>query len=1241
MTVVKLRRLLVLTLLCGLCSSSFVTAQLPQTRLYSLSPNGGQIGQEFEVRLLSGDDLEEISQLVFSHPDIKTRQKTVENAGTQAPVDNSFIVTIPDSVPSGVYEVRCGGLFGYSNPRRFAIDHTVVAADPAENNSAEKAAPLQVGQVVNGRLESGNDVDWFRLSAKAGQRLVFDTWAERLDSKMNPVIAIYDSTGRRRLDWSRNSIGFDPILAFDVPAEGDYCVQIRDITYRNGNEYFYRLHVHTNPHIEFVWPPVAQAGSKSMLTLYGYNLPGSLKSGQQYHDVALESVQVEVNIPAQPDLLDVENRVRPVAAATDAFSYRFTADGISSNPVRIGITPLKVATEVEPNDQASQAQAISVPIEIGGQFGKVGDSDTYRFEAKAGEVYFVDVLAERLGTTADPYLVVNQIIKAADGMEQVKRLTALDDVATNLLANVFETKTDDPVFRLQVPADGTYEVVLRDRYWESRGNPLLRYSLAIRQESPDFRVVAIPSAPTIGLTWPTGLRKGDQFPLAVLAFRQDQFNGPIEISADEIPAGLSCPPVVIGEGETSSTLIVTSSSDAPVGLYSLKLKASAVLSSPVLQRSVTAAQQAVDNAAKPIADLQKKRNDASEKAKQPLADYDAALKSSQDQPDDANLKTQTETLKKGLDPLIAARDAAAKALNDAETTLNNAKNGLVAAKQDFDQSQNKTTHEVRSGTVVWSTAANVPAISRITNSVAVSVIDEAAPFQVKSDLQHIRVHQGRQILIPFQLEKRSGFDDKVTLTTQGIPKNANIDFPNSALEKGEASKTLAMFVKESSPPASYTIWMRTQGQVGYQRNPAKAERLKQVSDQAKAKADESKQAEQAATQKKNEATAAFTQAQQKLPQTQAAVKAAETAVTTGQAMIVQLKKTFDEALGKSNSLQAQVTKMTAETATAEQLLAAKQKELDAANSLLTAEQSQFDKLQTEAKAADEKVAELTKQVSQQPENAELKTQLETQTQTATTAKQSLAAQQKKVQEQTSTQAAIQKQMTELAVKQTQIQTQLKTLQEQLIAALKMKTDAENKAKAAAEEQMKKTALLEAAKKDVATADAALKTATTAKTEAEAAEKGAQAVAKATEATRVAAEKAATDAANAAKAKNINFTPPTTAVVVEVLPAPTKLAATVPNGGKVKQGEALEVTLKVTRQNGFAGPVQLTLALPPSVQGITADPVDVPADQSDAKLTIKTTAEAPAGKIEHVVVRAAMEFNGQAEVDAPVTIELTK
>jgi hypothetical protein len=49
---------------------------------------------------------------------------------------------------------------------------------------------------------------------------------------------------------------------------------------------------------------------------------------------------------------------------------------------------------------------------------------------------------------------------------------------------------------------------------------------------------------------------------------------------------------------------------------------------------------------------------------------------------------------------------------------------------------------------------------------------------------------------------------------------------------------------------------------------------------------------------------------------------------------------------------------------------------------------------------------------------------------------------------------------------------------------------------------------------------------------------------------------------------------------------------------------------VKRQNGFAGPVTLTLPLPPNVTGVKAEPVTIPADQTAGTLIIDAAGDAP-------------------------------
>src|SRR5262249_13577045 len=85
-------------------------AQLPQARLNTVYPVAGRGGTTVDLWLGGGVDLDEASELYFSHPGISAVQK---KAGEPPqPVAGQFVVTIAADVPVGVYDVRVRGLYG-------------------------------------------------------------------------------------------------------------------------------------------------------------------------------------------------------------------------------------------------------------------------------------------------------------------------------------------------------------------------------------------------------------------------------------------------------------------------------------------------------------------------------------------------------------------------------------------------------------------------------------------------------------------------------------------------------------------------------------------------------------------------------------------------------------------------------------------------------------------------------------------------------------------------------------------------------------------------------------------------------------------------------------------------------------------------------------------------------------------------------------------------------------------------
>ncbi|QDU39231.1 hypothetical protein Mal4_35680 [Maioricimonas rarisocia] len=1132
-------------------------AQLPQTRLYSISPPGAQIGTTAEVRILAGDDLEEISALHFNHPGITAEPKMQEVNGQPQPVDKTFVVKVAPDVPPGMYDVRTTGLWGTSNPRRFVVGTLPEVIEAETNNTPDQASPLELNTVLNGRMDGGTDVDIFRTTLTAGQKVVIDCQAQRIDSRMDPTIEVYDSTGRQRLGVSRNDRGRDAVLVYEVPQDGEYLVRVFDHVYRNGNDYFYRLKLHTGPHLAYSLPASGLPGTTSRFALYGVNLPGGQPTDLDVDGVPLERLETDIAIPKLDDLPAMDHRVDSVHSSVDGFSYRFESPEGQSNPLRIFLSSAPALTEAEPNDAADAAQSVAVPCEITGQFGSRADQDVFTFEAKAGQVYWIEAFGQRLGTSADPYVVVEQITVDGNGNEQAKRLTAQDDTGTNLLQNVFDTHTDDPAWRLQIPADGKYRVTIRDRYWESRGNPSLIYRLAIREEQPDFRLVLVPAAPTAGQTWPVGLRQGDNFAVNVLAFRRDGFAGPVRVTAENLPEGLQCPGTTIGEKDNSTLLTLTTTDGASAGTQAVRITGSAWVDDPAAVKQEEAARAALDAANKALPDLRKAADEAAKKVTELTNQRDAARKASEEKPDDEGLKQKLAQAEQALEAAQKTQQEAAGKLAAGEKSVADATAALQAAEKARQDARRELKRMARAGTVVWSQQGNNPAEARLADDFVLSVMPEASPFQVKTDVFEVDANQSRQILVPMDLVRRDGFDEQVKLTVNGLPKNANIDVKADAIDKGRGDQLVRIFVKDNAPPGTYTIWLQSQAQVNYRRNPQKAERLKQAFDAATAAAEAAKKAQAEATAAKNKAIAEAKQAAEALTKLQAEQTKASQQLQAAQA---ELKKS-QEALKQ------------AQTAAA-----------NAAEALKSAETSLADaRTAAEADAENEDL----KQTVAQAEQA---------VQEATTAKQKA--------------------------------------DEAATAAAKSVADTEQAVAKANEQSTSLNGKVAEAEKTKTAADQAQKAATDA--EAQATQQT-----KTLEEARKAAEKQFQDAEKAAQPKKVNFTPPSTPVVITVHPAPVKLAAGVPGGGALKRGAAIEIKVTVTRQNGFTGPVQLTLPENPVAVGLAADPVTIPADQTEGVLKITAAGDATLGQLENMVIRATMDFDGKAAVDVPVTLKVAE
>jgi hypothetical protein len=531
-------RALILAFLCTAIAARS-TAELPVPLLNSVTPMGGKIGTETEVTIV-GADLDEADTLHFSHPGITATLKS----------PNHFAVKIAPEVLVGSYDVRVVGKLGISNPRTFVAGDRPEITRTKAHDKPEAAVEVPMGSVFNGNVTAAAS-DYFKFPAKKGERVLIVCATKEIDSRMSPALAVHDAAGREIGSARKGGV-----LDFTAPSDGPFLVSVHDLTFGGGPNHFYRLTISKGPHLDFIFPPAGAPGSKATFTLYGRGLPGGKPANLTGTDrKPLEKLDIEIALPKAEDAAR-KSFTRPVSAVDDGIFYSLkSADG-SSNPVFIGFSTASLSREVEPNNKAGQAQKISVPCEVAGQFFPAADVDSYAFDAKKGDVFWLEVYSHRAGRTTSPFLLVQR-----EGTD-IKEVYGSD---ADPGGKKFITLSNDPAYRFQAKEDGTYRVSVSDLFGATRSNPASTYRLAIRKETPDFRLVAIVEPPPPltkkddrGVS-PRGvtLRGGETTAVKVIAIRKDGFNGVIELGATDLPEGVKCLPMKIAEGKTDGVLLLT------------------------------------------------------------------------------------------------------------------------------------------------------------------------------------------------------------------------------------------------------------------------------------------------------------------------------------------------------------------------------------------------------------------------------------------------------------------------------------------------------------------------------------------------------------------------------------------------------------------------------------------------------------------------------------------------------------
>ena len=531
----------------GLCQAD----QLPSVLINSIYPPSGTRGTEVELTV-KGKYLDDAEALFFSDPSLKAKPK---KGGDGELVPNTFLVQVPGNLATGRYTVSIGGgKFGVSNEKSFVVNDLPEIDLGEVADTMESADEIKFGHTAVGYPKASR-YGWMRVALKANQKIVIESEGDQIDSKFSPCLAIFDSDGRKLQSSTRT--GF---LVFRAKQDGEVFLRLNDFLFKGGADYLFRISVTKRPRIHFVDPPLVRIGEPQQMVVYGWNLPGGQPAGLKVPGLdGLERKDVSLRLSSEKEIEDPLETRNPIESIQRRHDYRISSPEGNSLPFSLAVCP---AEWIKEQPDGEEIFPLSPPCEFVGSFFPARDRDRFRFEAKKGDAYRIEIHCERLGFPSHVYLLVEQVTQKEDGSETRKTIAQSDKTDHPSSNSFLHLSSRDPSLWFTAPADGTFEILAYDMFG-LKADPFKSYRLSIRKASPDFELIAYPllappasnNQSPVYLKSPT-LRVRENFPIRVAVDRKDGFEGEVKLEFKGLPAGIDYFPKSISEGANSVVVLL-------------------------------------------------------------------------------------------------------------------------------------------------------------------------------------------------------------------------------------------------------------------------------------------------------------------------------------------------------------------------------------------------------------------------------------------------------------------------------------------------------------------------------------------------------------------------------------------------------------------------------------------------------------------------------------------------------------
>jgi hypothetical protein len=184
-------------------------------------------------------------------------------------------------------EVGITSLTGkFFNAVPFAVDDLPECFERETNHSVAAAQPVTLPIIINGHISRPGEQGVYKFEGHAGQQIVAEVFARRLDSPLDSFLRLLDANGKQLAfndDFEDKGFGLnthhaDSYLTNTLPADGTYFIVITDTQGQSGPEFSYRLRI-SEPRPDFALRAVPSSislrtGMSAPLTVFALRRDG-------------------------------------------------------------------------------------------------------------------------------------------------------------------------------------------------------------------------------------------------------------------------------------------------------------------------------------------------------------------------------------------------------------------------------------------------------------------------------------------------------------------------------------------------------------------------------------------------------------------------------------------------------------------------------------------------------------------------------------------------------------------------------------------------------------------------------------------------------------------------------------------------------------------------------------------------------------------------------------------------------